>query len=111
MLKVTHTNQYTNGQLLTYHQEIQGGWDGSILTIFLAAKIREFYNQNGGRIKTLLEKQDAIKTEYFQTEKFGNGERFKADEKGHPVFREGKTKEALEKTMNEFLSESVNIIL
>lgn len=60
-------SRISNGGLLQVHNQIDG-WKkgGNALYYLLAGKVRDFYNQNGVRIQSLMDQQQAIFESYYE---------------------------------------------
>lgn len=96
----------TNGNLLSYHNEIQN-MRGSVLEYFFDSKIKEFYKNNIVRVNTLTEKLNALGAEYLKME---DGKVI-YDETKKPIPMEGKTLAEYSEKFKEIMSQEVNIIL
>lgn len=95
-----------NRQLISYHQEIQG-MKGSILYQFNAPKIKEFYNRNGIRVTTTIEKLHDLNKKYFVYE----GEKLKVGEDKKPILLPDFNREDFDKELAAIMEQEVNIIL
>lgn len=95
-----------NKQLISYHQEIQGmKW--SILYQFNASKIKEFYNRNGIRITTTLEKLHDLNKKYFEYD----GEKLKMGEDKKPVLLPDLNMGEFEKELATIMEQEISIIV
>lgn len=59
--------RFTNRALMSYHMQIRNMQaKGSVLIFLMQSKIREFYNNNGLRIKTIDERIGRLERLYFE---------------------------------------------
>lgn len=96
----------TNRELISYHQELLG-WRESILSKFHAAKIAQFYKQNGIRINTTMEKLTTLNKKFFQYE----NEHLKIGEDQKPILLPDMKREDFDRELEEIMSQEVNIII
>lgn len=97
----------TNRTLYHYHEELES-MKGSIVAHFFASKAKQFYNDNGIRVKTLYERLRALQEKYFQ---FESENKISMDEDKKPVMIEGLLLEDYTKEFNELMDKEINIKL
>lgn len=83
--------QTTNRELFSYHDEILS-WKGSVMAVLLRGRIKTFYDNNGLRINTLVNKYDKLREKYFVLDEKGN-QTFPPDDPKTPIMQEGMTNE------------------
>jgi hypothetical protein len=100
----------TYAQLLQYHHDIHQ-FNGTILNVFFREKIKQFYNHNGVRIQSVLDKQRTLMFEFFETEGPEGKETFRKDAEGKRIYKEGKTQFEFDARLKEFLNTQTPITL
>lgn len=100
----------TYGTLLHYHKQIEG-WKqtNSIFVLSHKSFIREFYNNNGVRIKSLMERMNALMREHFVYDDNGLTTQL-VDGKQELILQEGKTQVEYDTKLGEILTQPCNII-
>ncbi len=68
-------HNFLKGQLLNYHEQLQQ-MQGNVVEMLLFSRIREFYNEYGIRIETLMKERFELLCKYHETE-------LKKDEQGN----------------------------
>jgi hypothetical protein len=98
----------SNAQLLMLDREIQS-MRTSVLALFLASKINQFYNNNKVRINSALEKRDALWKEFCVIEEDG---KLKMEGEGAEqklVLKEELRRHEFEKKMVELMNHEITI--
>lgn len=93
------TTNTTNEQLIKIaisNDEFEKKYPG--IAMFLKPKLREFYNQNGVRISSVMERAEAIDRKYHER-----------DETGTMILRDGMSKKDWEEESEKFLKEEVRL--
>lgn len=106
----------TNRILLKYNDELQA-LGNSIVVYLLQSKVKDFYRNNGVRIKSVYDRIRNIQKEYFvfvKDEKSEDGENIKFEGTGKdakPVLLEEKKLEDYENQLNILLDRQIEIIV
>lgn len=106
----------TNQQLIScYEQLVDMKRNGSIVAYLLAAKIRQWENDNMVRINGILEKMKEIDMEYWQHTAVDGRVEYTmvdgADGKREPVLKDGKDRQDFEKAYQELLGQETTMML
>jgi len=97
------TINITKGQLLNWGREINSlTQSNSILAVFLQSKIKQFFNDNGMRLKGIHSVLNDITKKYYVYE-----EDIMKMVEGKPVLLDGHTEEEASKEISEFLSQEI----
>lgn len=98
----------TNARLYELHVNRKALLD-QLMEIQYLPKVKQFYNDNGIRIDTIIKKKNQILSDFFVME--GGNVKFSEGEKPEPILKEGKTKDDYDKTVKEFMDGEVSIKL
>jgi hypothetical protein len=106
----------TNQQLIScYEQLVDMKRNGSIIAYLMAAKIRQWENDNMVRINSILEKMKEIDMEYWQHTAIDGRVEYTMVEgengKREPILKEGKERQDFEKAYQVLLGEETTMIL
>jgi hypothetical protein len=106
----------TNQQLIScYEQLVDMKRNGSIVAYLMAAKIRQWENDNMVRINGILEKMKEIDMEYWQHTAVDGRVEYTmvdgADGKREPVLKDGKDRQDFEKAYQELLGQETTMML
>ena len=98
----------TNRQLWQYHQDIQTM--NPTVIMLMKNRIKEFYKNNGIRIKTITEKIFKLQAEYFEIDEDKRIKTVEVEGTKTPVLIHGKTVEIYNEAMKN-LMEQENLII
>jgi hypothetical protein len=106
----------TNQQLIScYEQLVDMKRNGSIVAYLMAAKIRQWENDNMVRINGILEKMKEIDMDYWQHTAVDGRVEYTmvdgADGKREPVLKDGKDRQDFEKAYQELLGQETTMML
>lgn len=98
----------TKGQLYEWSKEIKS-LNGSIFSILMRGRIKDFLSNNGLRINNIEEWVNNMFDESYEKNEDGT---FKFDEKTNlPFFKEGKTKEQYDEIWKDYMSQTVSVLI
>jgi len=106
----------TNQQLIScYEQLVDMKRNGSIVAYLMAAKIRQWENDNMVRINGILAKMKEIDMDYWQHTAVDGRVEYTmvdgADGKREPVLKDGKDRQDFEKAYQELLGQETTMML
>jgi hypothetical protein len=106
----------TNQQLISCSEQlVDMKRNGSIVAYLMAAKIRQWENDNMVRINGILEKMKEIDMEYWQHTAVDGRVEYTmvdgADGKREPVLKDGKDRQDFEKAYQELLGQETTMML